>query len=164
MRINKTLATGLMVIGLGVMSLPSHAQSTTGDQQHAKPVWSADKIAKFEKEKARRQADLHDKLKITAAQEDAWKAFTQSTQFKPHDGGQRLSKEERAKLTTPERLDRQLEWAKQSQARLVERVAATKALYATLSTEQQQIFDANSVRMHNERSKRFGQQGGPAKG
>jgi protein CpxP len=164
MRLNKTLATGLMVIGMGVMSLPSYAQGAPGDGVREKPALSAEKIAKFEKEKARRDAALHDKLKITATQEDAWKAYLQSTKFAHKPGEHRLSKEERAKLTTPERLERQLAWMKQGEARLVERIAATKALYAVLTTEQQQAFDAHSAREHKEHGKKFRHGGGQKDG
>jgi protein CpxP len=160
MRLNKTVATGLMVIGLGMASLPSYAQGAPDGAPRDRAPLTAEQIAKFEKEKASRDAKLHDQLKITAAQEDAWKAYLQSTSF-PHPRGEKPPrKEDQIKLTTPERLERQLEWMKKGQAHLVERIAATKALYAILTTEQQQMFDAHSARMDKKHGKPF-RHGGP---
>ncbi len=101
MRLHKTLATGLMVMSMGAMSLSSYAQATPGEGPQDRPAISAEKMAKFEKEKARREAELHDRLKITAAQEDAWKTYLKSEQFPPKPGDRRLQKDERTKLTTP---------------------------------------------------------------
>lgn len=134
----KTLVTSLMVLGTGVMSLPSHAQGAPEDGPRARPVPSAEAIARFEQEHARRQQALHDKLNITAAQEGAWATYRKAMDIKPMP-----PKEEAATLTTPERLERELAHMKERQTHLVDRIAATKALYAVLTPEQQQAFDAH---------------------
>ena len=103
--------------------------------------------AKFREHMARRQADLKARLKISPAQEGAWSTFTASMQ-PPANRPQRPSREEFARLTTPERIDRMQVMKTERDARMTQRAGATRTLYATLSPEQQKVFDANTMRGH----------------
>lgn len=88
---------------------------------------------------AKHQAELHAKLKLTAAQEPAWKTFTETTATgampAPPD------RKEMEKLTTPERMEKMLERAKEHQTKMQEHLASLKTFYAVLTPEQQKIFD-----------------------
>ena len=101
--------------------------------------------AKMKEHMAKRQAELKAQLKITAAQEGAWTAFT--TAMTPTTMGQRPDRAEFDKLTTPQRLDKMRELRTQRNAAMDKRADATKAFYATLTPEQQKTFDTSTQRM-----------------
>ena len=102
--------------------------------------------------RTRQQEALKAKLKLTPAQEGAWANFTASMQ--PMHG-QRADHAahmaDLAKLSTPERMDRMRSLHSQHMAemntQMDKRGEATKAFYATLSPEQQKVFDAETARM-----------------
>jgi Spy/CpxP family protein refolding chaperone len=100
------------------------------------------KMAEFH---AKRQADLKAKLKITASQESAWSRFTDATK-PPAARPERPNREEFAKLTTPQRIDRMQQLKAQRDAEMAKRAEATKSLYAALTPEQQKAFDAETMR------------------
>ena len=98
---------------------------------------------------AKHMARLHDKLKLTAAQEPAWKTFTEKT--KPDPARRMAASAELAKMNTPERMDRMLALMKEGEARMAERVAAVKEFYAQLTPEQQKTFDDQAKAWHARR-------------
>ena len=103
--------------------------------------------AKMQAMMAKRQAALKETLKITAAQEGAWTAFTSTMQ--PSADMQKRRMEMRAemdKLTTPERIDKMRALRNQRDAEMDKRASATKTFYAALSPEQQKVFDAQPMR------------------
>jgi len=164
--LKKHLMIGVAAAGIGMTAMSSFAQTPPADGNGAAPAGrhapTADQIAKFEQHRAKRQAQLHDKLKITAAQEGAWKTFTEKTApMRPAAWG-RPSRDEWNKLTTPERLDRHLDMMKKMEARMTDRIAATKEFYAVLSPEQQKTFDQEFRKMEEHRFKHghFGHDGG----
>jgi protein CpxP len=57
------------------------------------------------------------------------------------------------KLSAPERMEKQLALMKEREARMADRLAATKAFYAQLTPEQQKIFNENFMtgRRHGKR-------------
>ena len=95
---------------------------------------------KFSEHMQQRQARLHEQLKLSTAQEPAWKAFTEKVKFTP---GERPNREELAGLKAPERMERMAAMRKQREGRMAERVAAVKEFYATLTPGQQKTFDDN---------------------
>jgi len=107
--------------------------------------------AKMEAWMAKRSTELKAKLKITAAQEGAWTAFTAA--MKPPVGmlENRADRAELDKLTTPERIDKMHALRTQRMADMStamdKREEATKTFYATLSAEQKKTFDAEHARM-----------------
>ncbi len=92
---------------------------------------------------AKHLAKLHDKLKLTAQQEPAWKAFTDKA--KPDLAKRQAAREELSKLATPARLDRMLALMKEGEARMAEHAAAVKEFYAQLTPEQQKLFDDHAM-------------------
>jgi hypothetical protein len=94
---------------------------------------------------AKRQAELKQKLAITPAQEGAWTAWTAALQpgaTRP----ERPSREEVAKLTTPQRIEQMRAMRAQRQSLMDKRADATNTFYATLSADQKKVFDAETVR------------------
>ncbi|WP_229507245.1 Spy/CpxP family protein refolding chaperone [Pseudoduganella rivuli] len=157
-----TIAKAVMValLGLGAAGSTYAADpATTGRHGHAlsqeeRAAKMAEHQAKFAEMVAKHQAALHDKLKLTAAQEPAWKTFvaavTPTLPTTPVDHAAAAS------MTTPERLDQHLAMAKQHLAKMETRVAATKVFYAQLTPEQQKTFDAEAARMHHHMAGRMG--------
>ena len=102
---------------------------------------------------AKRQADMKAKLKITAAQEPAWAAFTSAMQMPAGGMGGQQAPAQRAeldKLATPERIDKMRELRAQRTAEMNamadKRGDATKTLYAVLSPGQKAVFDAEHAK------------------
>jgi hypothetical protein len=87
---------------------------------------------------------LHDALSIRPEQENVWQAFAASMTPQPGawEHERKGEGEEGHRLTTPERLDREVERAQAGLAALQRHAAAVKALYAALSPTQQRTFDA----------------------
>jgi len=131
LNLKKHLIIGLTAAGIGFTAVSSFAQMPPpGGPEGAGPGGhppSAAQIAKFEQHRAKRQAELHDKLKITAAQEGAWKTFNEkTTPVRPATPPARPEKGEMEKMTTPQRLDRMAEFASKREAEMTARIAAVK--------------------------------------
>lgn len=117
----------------------------TPEQRQAK---MAEFRAKRLEQRAARQAKLADALKLTPAQQPVWQAFVASM-TPPQKGeraGQRLSKEQRAALTAPQRLERRIAMQKERTARMEARLSALNSLYAALTPEQRKVFDEQQRR------------------
>ncbi len=91
----------------------------------------------------RRLASLKLKLALTPQQEGAWSAWTAA--MKPAQRMQRPNREEIAKLSTPERIDRMKTLRAERAAAMDRRGEATKAFYAALSADQKRVFDLETV-------------------
>jgi len=101
----------------------------------------AHRMERMQKRMAEHQAQLKETLKITPAQEAAWSAFVARTAPEPRMGRD-ISREDWAKLTTPERLDKMQALKAERDARMDKRIEATKSFYAALTPEQQKVFDS----------------------
>jgi len=112
--------------------------------------------AKMEKYHEQHLAKLHDKLKLTAQQEPAWKKFTANNPMA--DKAARPDPAEMQKLNAPQRLEKGLEHMKTMETRMTEHLAALKEFYATLTPEQQKTFDEQTPMFggHGERGPRHG--------
>ncbi|CAN5866266.1 hypothetical protein BH11PSE12_BH11PSE12_06490 [soil metagenome] len=99
----------------------------------------AKNLEKMQAVRAKHLTELHAKLKLTAAQEPAWKSFTDATAVStmptPPD------RQAMEKLTTPERMEKMLERSKEHQSTMQNHLAALKTFYAALTPEQQKMFD-----------------------
>ncbi|MFC5473470.1 Spy/CpxP family protein refolding chaperone [Paraherbaspirillum soli] len=147
-KFRKQFLIGLTALSIGAVGITAYADS-------AAP--SAEQQAKFAEHMAKRQAKLHDDLKITPAQEGAWQTFIAKMKpTMPAPSAQRPSKEELAKQTAPERLEHEADFLKRAQARLAARTAAVKEFYPVLTPEQQKVFDEHFRKMHHGR---FGHHG-----
>jgi periplasmic protein CpxP/Spy len=156
-----TITKAIMValLGLGTAGATLAADPVTAGR-HGHAMSQEERAAKMEEHKAKfaemvakHQAALHDKLKLTAAQEPAWQTFVAAvTPTLPTLPDHAAT----STMTTPERLDQHLAMAKQHLAKMETRVAATKVFYAQLTPEQQKTFDAEAARMHHHMAGRMG--------
>jgi len=95
----------------------------------------------------KRDALLKAQLKLTPAQEGAWKAFVDARKPAAAPANmQRPDPVEMAKLTTPERLDKMNAMRAERMKTMTEAMAkhdeAIRTFYAALKPDQQKVFDA----------------------
>ena len=121
-----------------IASAPPDAPAATQDRHH-------DPIAHVQK----RLAHLKSTLGITAEQEPQWSAFSDTVMQRVAQLKSVRRGEKPAALTAPQRIDRRLAWMKEQTAAVESMGQAAKALYATLSPEQQQIADDKLMRWHH---------------
>ncbi|MES2264053.1 MAG: Spy/CpxP family protein refolding chaperone [Pseudomonadota bacterium] len=139
--LRKSLLIGMTVLGLGSAGMAAHAEDNQGRHGHVlSQEAKAQYQAKFAERIAKRQAALHDKLKLTAAQEPAWATFKAATT--PQLPAAHADRAALAQLSAPERAEKHLAMVKEHIARQETRVAALKTFYAVLSPEQQKTLDA----------------------
>ncbi len=158
---NKSLIAAATILCLGASGLTLTASATQSNKE-ATPQYSNDacpvsqgphkygkKQFRFDPEQwkemvEKRNADLYAKLKLSPNQESAWKAYTDAT-MKNMPPAKPKAPEDFDKLTTPERMQKVLDLMKEKQARMEEHLKAVKTFYATLTPEQQKIFDAEAM-------------------
>lgn len=148
-KFTKSIVIGMTVLGLGGTALaqipPSDNAGKTGMMQ--------DKYEKrgerMKEHMAKRQAELHAKLKLSAAQEPAWKTYIDS--MTPPAMDQRPDRAALQKMPAPQRMQAMLDLMKQGQARMESHLAALKTFYAVLTPEQQKTFDAEFGRQRGHR-------------
>lgn len=134
----------MILAGLAIAALSANVYARGGDCDYGPgygghgPMMGWDS-AKMEKYHEQHLAKLHDKLKLTAQQEPAWKKFTANNPMA--DKSLRPDPAEMAKLNAPQRLEKGLEHMKAMEAKMTEHLAALKEFYAVLTPEQQKIFD-----------------------
>ncbi|MDR3390882.1 MAG: Spy/CpxP family protein refolding chaperone [Sulfuriferula sp.] len=141
----KQLLLAVAVAGAGVMAMSNYARSADvmpcGPQMQQPP--SDEQRAKFAERMHEREMKLHDDLKLTSAQEGAWKTFID--QMKPPvmaaGGMHRPSKEEMDKETAPERMQQRLDMMKKMEAHMEQESAALKKFYAVLTPDQKKVMD-----------------------
>ena len=156
-----------MTAAIGSIGSTTVMAAETGDKANAggpHKGWQNMTPEQMREKMAQHQAALHDKLKLTAAQEPAWKNYVAaSTPTGGKDGkagwGNRA---EMDKLSAPERMEKQLAMSREHEARLSARLAALKPFYAVLTPEQKQIFNQEtsySRRHHGHRGGEAGAKG-----
>ena len=144
----RALLVGLLA-GSGILAASAYA--TADREPVAKPGCEARQAMKAdgnrEDRHAARMTALKEKLNLGASQQAAWDAFAESARpARLHPGaGRGAMRAEFATLTTPQRLERMEAMAEMRHARMTQRIAATRAFYAQLSAEQQQVFDAEAM-------------------
>ena len=140
--------TSACLLALGLAGAGVLAQPMAG-QEHGHRM-----SERGERSPARHLESLKGKLKLTAAQEPAWTSFTQAMQARPAGMGPGQAREELAKLSTPERIERMKSLHAQRQAEMNgfmnRRLEATQAFYAALTPEQKKTFDAETARIVGE--------------
>lgn len=138
MTTGKWLGVTLLAGTLG-LTLPVAFSRDEGDgsgQEHCMRGDKGDRAERFEQ----RQAELHDQLKLTADQEAAWKTFTGKLTPPPARPDREEVKKDLS-LPAPARMEAMLERMKGRQQQMESNLAAVKAFYATLTPEQQKVFD-----------------------
>lgn len=151
------LATLLATSALAVLAQAAGGptpQDGPGMQQ-SEPEHRAHRHERMKAHMAKRAAELKADLKLTPEQESSWNAYLAT--MKPSAPPARPKREDIAKLSTPERLDKMREMRQQREAEFDKRDAATRSFYAGLSPEQQKTFDARTARpMHEEGRRHHG--------
>lgn len=160
----KNLLSALAALSMGAAALGAHAQTQAPDganqgryghavSQEQRAAFKA-KRAEFQ---AKRVAQLHDELKITPAQENAWNAFVAS--MKPQARGARPDRAAQAGLSAPQRLAQHIERQKQRTAMMEQRLGAVNSFYAVLTPEQKKTFDDKAARLQGHGGKHGGRGG-----
>lgn len=147
----KHLLIGLTAFSLGAGAFAVHAAGPDTAPQHDS-MNSAERRQHMQERMAKRQAELHDKLKLSAAQEPAWKTFTD--RMNPGNPPARPDDAELANLSAPERMERGLAMMKEGEKRMADRLAAVKEFYAVLTPEQQKIFNDEFAQRRHHRAAR----------
>lgn len=156
----KTILTSLAALSLGVAAIGAQAQTAApaaqdqarqhqghfGHGQKLTPEQRAQWQAKRAEKRAQRVAKLHDELRITPAQEAAWKSFVASMQPAQRPAHDRAAW---ASLTAPERMAKAIELQKRRTAAMEQRLGALNSFYSVLTPEQKQTFDAKAARMQH---------------
>lgn len=166
--IRKHLLSAVAALSMGAAALGAHAQATSqaqapeGRYSHAEHQQKrAEFAAKRAEFAAKRTAKLHDELKITPAQENAWNAFVAS--MKPtarHAGGQRPDRAAWANLSAPQRMEKHIEMQKRRTAAMEQRLGALNNFYAVLTPEQKKTFDEKAAHLQGRFGKHRGMRGG----
>ena len=142
------LALAGAAVGVQAQNTPTNAPGQ-GPSAQQRADWQQ-KRAERQQQRADRHAkhmaDLKAALKLSAAQEGAWTQFTQAMQPPAREAAPRLSRDEFAKLTTPQRIDRMQQFANERHQQMTQRGDAVKAFYAQLNAEQQKTFDQQASR------------------
>jgi periplasmic protein CpxP/Spy len=148
--VRKSIVIAIASLGLGgaAIAASNPAAGPTAGGCHwgafgAHDAHSAERAAK-------RQAALHDKLGLSAAQEAAWKTFTDKVQATAPTAPAAVPA---AAATAPERADRMVAFLQTAQQRAAARAQAVKEFYAVLSPEQQKIFDSQTLGHHHHPSR-----------
>lgn len=148
-KLHKKFLIGLTVLGLGTAALTAHAEkdecphmggalSMDGHRAEGDGKFEGGMKVRMEKH----HVQLHDKLKLSAAQETAWKTFTAAmmpADHVKHDDKQAMMEN----LSAPERMEKMMVRMKEGEERMSARLLALKTFYATLSAEQKKTFDEN---------------------
>jgi len=164
------LSMGATAVGAQAQTLaPSQAQAQAQGQpaegRYAHAASQEQRAQRGAERAAERVARLHDALKITPAQENAWNAFVAS--MKPPARADRAQRgQERAALAAlpaPQRFARHIERRKQRTAAMEQRLGALNSLYAVLTPQQKKTFD-EKAHFGGRSGKHHGHRGGWERG
>ena len=148
--VKQCLALGLFGL-ISVQSVSACAQSASGAeaQMPMSPEMMRERVM-------RRQAELHDKLKISAAQEAAWKVYAQAME---PDMAPRLHEDvDLDKLTTIERMQRSLDKIREHETKMQGKLNATKTFFGVLNAEQKKQFEEYHRKMRKEMQEKMARQ------
>lgn len=141
----QVLLAGATVICLGSTAVAAQDNQQASPQPHSGHMAASEHQhrhdpVKFREHVAKRQAALHEKLKLTASQEAAWKTYAAAA---TPDIRMRPDRAAWAALTAPERMEKMLAKMQEREAHMTRHLAAMKTFYAVLSPEQQKVFNDN---------------------
>ena len=152
--LRKSILIGFTVLGMAA----AHAQDTTPPAgRHDAGAHAEHMQAKMADMFAKRQARLHDLLKLTAQQESAWATYQAAIKPAPMSGA-RPDRAAFRKLPAPERMAKMIDFSKQRQAKMEAHLTALTAFYAQLTPEQKAVFDERG--MGGKRGGHWGHRGG----
>jgi Spy/CpxP family protein refolding chaperone len=148
----KPLLLSIALASAGVVAIAQAPATGTMTMAGARDHGRMDP-ARMQQKRTAHMAELKGKLKLSGAQEGAWAQFVGAMQ-PPADAGMKMGRENRQKmheemktLTTPQRIDRMITMKTERDAQMRKHTDATLTFYSALTPEQQQVFDANAMRM-----------------
>jgi hypothetical protein len=128
------LAASSIALGVGTATARDHHDFCEFQGKAIDPARAQERL------KAQ-QERLRQALKLTPAQEPAWRDFVQKIGARREEI-KRIAPVNLRNMTAPERLEKILELSRQRQEFLTGRLDAVKTFYATLTAEQKQVFDS----------------------
>jgi hypothetical protein len=144
--VRKHVLFALAALSMGGAALAAQADTpapTQGQHPHLTQEQRQAKMAGFkanmDAQRAQHQQQLHDALKLSAAQEQGWNAFVAS--MKPAAHEQHADRGAFANLSAPERMQKMIDFSRQRTAQMETRLAALNTFYSTLSADQKKVFD-----------------------
>ena len=133
--LRNSIAVGLTVLGIACAAHADEGRNGFAAHKEAMQANMADHFAK-------RQARLHELLKLTAAQEASWATYQGA--IKPAAGTTpHPDRAAVAAMSAPERMEQHLAMAKAHLAAMESHQAALVAFYGGLTAEQKKVFDDN---------------------
>lgn len=144
-QLGKKLAAGVIAFGFVSASELVTAQEQTNRQCQTQTRM----VTSVQANVAKNQDQLRDALKLEAAQEPVWNDYigtlpgSAAATSKSH----RIERMSKDKLSTPERLEQQLNQLKEQEAKMAANLVALKTFYAALTPEQQKAFDEYHAKM-----------------
>lgn len=140
--LRKSILIGFTVLGMAAAQAQTENAAPPAGR-HGAAVNREQMQAKMAEMFAKRQARLHDLLKLTAQQESAWASY-QAAIAPAATGGMLPDRAAIAKMSAPDRLAKKLDLSKQHLARMEAHLTALTAFYSQLTAEQKAIFDDNT--------------------
>lgn len=140
--LRKHLLIALAVLGMGSAAFSVQAQTAAPEGRHANAVTQEQRMAKWQEHFAKRQAKLHEALKLTGAQESAWATYQAA--IKPSAMGAHGDRAAWAGLSAPARMEKMIAMSKQHTAAMESHLAALNTFYSVLTPAQKQVFDQNT--------------------
>lgn len=154
--IHKNVLIALAALSMGAAAIGVQAQSAApaqGQAQTQNPAQGApgrhgaamtpeQRQAMHAERLAKRQAKLHDLLKLTPAQEPAWAAYVAAT--KPMAKPMGADRQALSGLSAPALMEKHIALQKQRIAVMESHLAALKTFYAQLTPEQKKLFDQHA--------------------
>lgn len=139
--LRKSILIGFTVLGMAAAQAQAQTENAAPPAgRHGAAVNREQMQARMAEMFAKRQAKLHDLLKLTAQQESAWASY-QAAIAPAATGGMLPDRAAIAKMSAPDRLAKMLDLSKQRQARMETHLTALTAFYSQLTAEQKAIFD-----------------------
>ena len=135
-------------IGMASATIAVQAQTAAPEGRHGYAAQQQERMAQWGEHAAKRQAKLHDALKLSAAQEPAWTTYQAA--LKPDGAAMAMHGEHAAwaSMTAPARMEKMIGMAKQHVARMESHLAALNTFYAVLTPAQKQVLDAHTKDGH----------------
>jgi protein CpxP len=144
--LRKNILIGLAALSMGAAAIGAQAQAQAPDGRFGHAATQEQRQAKMAEHFAKRQAKLHDALKLTPAQEPAWNAFSAAIKPAPHAA--RGDRAAWASLPAPARMEKMIARSKERTAQMESHLAALNTFYAVLTPEQKKVLDEQAMRGH----------------
>jgi Spy/CpxP family protein refolding chaperone len=143
--LRKQVLIALTVLGMGSAAVAVQAQTAAPEGRHGHAANQEQRMEKWGEHFAKRQAKLHDALKLSAAQESAWATYQAA--IKPAVGSMPMHADRAALagMPAPARMEKMISMAKQHIVTMESHLAALNTFYAVLTPAQKKIFDENTM-------------------